>query len=51
MEETLSDLIARKAEEEPTYEEAVVAQIQAAESNGPGKLEDLLRGGDTWQVG
>src|SRR5262245_5782758 len=35
----------------PTYEERVVGQIQAeVEKKGPGKLEDLLRMGDTWTV-
>ncbi len=37
--------------ERPSYESGVLAQIKAAEDRGPGKLEDLLRGGDTWQVG
>ena len=36
--------------EAPTYEEAVVAQIQAAERAGVVKLEDLLNSGDTWRV-
>ena len=34
------------------YEERVVSQIQSeVERKGPGKLEDLLRSGDTWTVG
>ena len=34
-----------------SYEDRVVGQIQAeVEKKGPGKLEDLLRSGDTWTV-
>jgi 2-oxoglutarate ferredoxin oxidoreductase subunit beta len=37
--------------EMPSYEERVVAQIQAeTDRMGMGKLEDLLRAGDTWTV-
>ncbi len=40
-----------RAVERPTYEHRVVSQVQQEiESQGPGKLEDLLRSGDTWTV-
>ncbi len=34
----------------PAYDAAVVAQIAKAEAKGPGKLEDLIRGSETWEV-
>lgn len=38
--------------EEPTYEHRVVGQIEEATAKqGVGRLEDLLRQGDTWTVG
>lgn len=38
--------------DEPTYEERVVGQIEEATAKqGVGRLEDLLRQGDTWTVG
>ena len=38
--------------EVPTYEERVIAQMQTeTERLGVGKLEDLLKAGDTWTVG
>ncbi len=41
-----------RAVDEPTYEQRVIGQIdQAIEQQGVGKLEDLLRQGDTWTVG
>jgi hypothetical protein len=36
----------------PTYEERVIAQMHTeTERLGVGRLEDLLRAGDTWTVG
>ncbi|HEV7669677.1 MAG TPA: 2-oxoacid:ferredoxin oxidoreductase subunit beta [Thermoanaerobaculia bacterium] len=41
-----------RAVDEPTYEQRVVGQIdEAITKQGIGKLEDLLRQGDTWTVG
>ena len=38
--------------EVPTYEERVIAQLQTETDRlGVGKLEDLLKAGDTWTVG
>jgi hypothetical protein len=35
----------------PSYEERVAGQMQGeTDSMGVGKLEDLLKGGDTWTV-
>ncbi|HVS16243.1 MAG TPA: 2-oxoacid:ferredoxin oxidoreductase subunit beta [Thermoanaerobaculia bacterium] len=37
--------------EEPVYETGVISQIRAEEERlGTGKLEDLIRSGDVWQV-
>jgi hypothetical protein len=36
----------------PSYEERVISQIQTETDRlGLGKLEDLLKAGDTWEVG
>jgi 2-oxoglutarate ferredoxin oxidoreductase subunit beta len=40
-----------RAVERPSYESGVVEQIHGLEKVRPGKLEDLLTGGDTWTVG
>ena len=38
-------------EDKPTYDEMMVDQIsQAIDGKGPGKLEDLLNSGHTWEV-
>jgi 2-oxoglutarate/2-oxoacid ferredoxin oxidoreductase subunit beta len=34
----------------PSYEMAVIAQMAQARIDGPGDLEALMRGGNTWQV-
>jgi 2-oxoglutarate ferredoxin oxidoreductase subunit beta len=40
-----------RAVEAPAYEDGVLAQIRSQiERHGDGKLEDLLRSGDVWQV-
>lgn len=40
-----------RAVERPVFEQAVGAQIQSEiEDKGDGRLEDLIRAGDTWQV-
>ncbi len=35
----------------PTYDAAVVAQVEEARGRRPAKLEDLIRGPETWVVG
>jgi 2-oxoglutarate/2-oxoacid ferredoxin oxidoreductase subunit beta len=39
-----------RAVERPSYESGVVEQIHAIERGGAGRLEDLLKAGDTWTV-
>jgi 2-oxoglutarate ferredoxin oxidoreductase subunit beta len=39
-----------RAVDRPTYEAGVVEQIHTVERNGAGRLEDLLKAGDTWTV-
>ena len=40
-----------RAVDKPVFEQAVVGQINdAVEREGSGSLDDLLRGGDTWEV-
>ncbi len=40
-----------RAVQKPTYEGLMMEQIAAArQKNGPGRLEDLFRSGETWEV-
>jgi 2-oxoglutarate ferredoxin oxidoreductase subunit beta len=39
-----------RAVEEPSYDEGVVAQVNHAQETKPGRLEDLIRGPETWEV-
>ena len=40
-----------RAVERPTYEDLLFGQVrQATEKHGPGRLEKLLAGGETWEV-
>ncbi len=36
--------------ESPTYDELVARQVEEAQSKGTGKLEEILRAGETWEV-
>ncbi len=36
--------------ERPTYDDLVIGQIEDAQEQGPGHLEDLFREGETWTV-
>jgi len=39
-----------RAVDVPSYDASVVAQVAAAQENKPAKLQDLIRGPETWQV-